>query len=182
MDESKATEKTMEDAEEVTAATADPVVLGQSKRRVKVALTRYLLYTGRCSKGMWQHRGTTEETTEAVEEAAAATVDLATTQAKGASIRPLACSRQIWQDRWQVCQARVSGAAKVDRYADASQGMHATLAQVSWSEMVCTFFPWQLYFLRLCTCVLIDPIFPFIFASHLLRFHSLVRTIWSWSN
>ena len=74
----------MEDAEEVTAATAD-----QSKRRFKVALTRYLSYTGRCSKGMRRHGGSTEETTEAVEDATAATADSATTRAKGASIRPL---------------------------------------------------------------------------------------------
>ena len=88
----------MEDAEEVTAATADPVVWGQKKRCVKVALTRYLSYTGRCSKEMRQHGGSTVETTEAVEEATAAAVDVVTTRANGASIRPLACSRQFWQD------------------------------------------------------------------------------------
>ena len=111
----EATEKTMEAAEDGTAATADPVVLGQSKRRVKVALTRYLSYTGRCSKGMRRHGGSTEETTEAVEEATAAAVDLATTRAKGASIRPLACSRQFWQDRWRAYQARGSRAERPKR-------------------------------------------------------------------
>ena len=94
----------MEDAEEVTAATADPVVLGQNKRCVKVALTCYLSYTDRCSKGMRRHGGSTEETVEAVEEATAATADSATTRAKGASIHPLACSRQFSQDR---CRAYI---------------------------------------------------------------------------
>ena len=86
----EATMKTMEDAEEVTAATVDLAVLEQSKRRFKVALTHYLSYTGRCSKGMRQHGGSTEETTETVEEATAATADSATTWAKGASIRLVA--------------------------------------------------------------------------------------------
>ena len=80
----------MEYAEEVTAANADQMVLGQNKRSVKIALTRYLSYTGRGSKGMRQHGGSREETTEAVEEATTATADLATTGARGAASRPLA--------------------------------------------------------------------------------------------
>ena len=55
----------------------------------QVTSTHWFSYTGRCSKGMQQYGGSREETTEAVEEATTATADLATTQARGASSRPL---------------------------------------------------------------------------------------------
>ena len=97
----------MEDAEEVTAATADPVVLGQNKRFVKVALSRYLSYTGRCSKGMRRHGGSTEETAEALEEATAATADSATIRAKGARVSGAAMSDTQMQPR-DACDAGTS--------------------------------------------------------------------------
>ena len=72
---------TMEAVEEVTAATADPAGSGQARGTPRhFALTRCFSCTGRCSKGMRQHGGSTDVTTEAVEEAATATAALVTTR------------------------------------------------------------------------------------------------------
>ena len=75
----EAMEATMEAIMEVMAATEDSAIFWQARG----ALHRQVR-----SKGMWRHGGSTEETIKAVEEVTAATADLATTRARGASSRP----------------------------------------------------------------------------------------------
>ena len=69
---------------------------------------------------MRRHGGSTEETTEAVEDATAATADSATTRAKGASIRPLdgvftttERPRRIQADAAKGCMQRLSAQVEV---------------------------------------------------------------------
>ena len=65
---------------------------------------------------MRRHRGSKEDIAEAAEEDIAATADSATTQAKGASIRPLVgvFTTILARSVADTHQGRVSGAAKAD--------------------------------------------------------------------
>ena len=69
----------MEDAKEVTAATADPAFWGEARGALHRQVQQRDATTQRVYGG---------DTTEAVEEVTAATADLATTQARGVSSRP----------------------------------------------------------------------------------------------
>ena len=102
---------------------------------------------------------TEAETTEAVEEARAATADLATTRAKGASSNPSIGFTTSRTRPVTGMPGKSGGVAKLN--------MHGP----SWSEVVRTFFSWQLFFYNYTSSNWSH--FSFIFASHLLWFGQL---------